>query len=157
MLQNLLKITLPSLNSKVHFSYANEHFIYFVPNREQARYIECDWNTAMTLSNFDEEDFTLLFLGLLAEHSMVFVSANASLLSATLLLFHSLLKPFKWPHPMVFNLPEKFLHLLDSPFPTLVGLNADREFVLETAQLPETHPNCVFVLLDGGVEILNDE
>ncbi len=58
---------------------------------------------------------------------------------------------------MVFNLPEKFLHLLDSPFPTLVGLNADREFVLETAQLPETHPNCVFVLLDGGVEILNDE
>jgi hypothetical protein len=83
----------------------------------------------MCLSNFDEEMLSILFLGLLSENSLVFVSENAALLSSTLMLFNSLLKPFKWSSTMVFNLPENFMHILDSPFPILIGLNADKEYV----------------------------
>ena len=35
--------------------------------------------------------------------------------------FHSLLKPFKWPYPIIFNLPESLLPLLASPIPIIFG------------------------------------
>jgi len=39
------------------------------------------------------------------------------------------LKPFKYPHPMIFNLPEKLLTMLDSPVPTLIGINQDISYL----------------------------
>ena len=32
-----------------------------------------------------------------------------------------MLKPFKWPHPIILNLPNNLLSILDSPVPIIVG------------------------------------
>ena len=66
-----------------------------------------------------------------------------------------MIKPFKWLHPLISNLPDKFLHILGSPFPILVGLNKEKAFVKEN-NLNEIHTNCVFIMLDGEIEILNE-
>ena len=60
-----------------------------------------------------------------------------------------MLKPFKWPHPLIFNLPENFIHILDSPFPILIGINNDLTFVYDN-NLHNEHPNCIFIYLDDG-------
>jgi hypothetical protein len=60
------------------------------------------------------------------EYSLVFCSDNITFLSNTLIFFHNAaLKPLKWIHPLIFNLPEKLLAILDSPVPVLVGINRD--------------------------------
>ena len=47
------------------------------------------------------------------------------------------------------------MHIFDSPFPILVGLNKDKNYVVDN-YLDEKHPNCAFVLLDEDeIEIIN--
>ena len=154
LLMGLYKHSLPSINTNVSFSFRNENFSYNVPNKLYSKYIEADWNGAFVLSNMDEDVFSLIFLAILSEQSIVFVSENSALLTCTLLVFHGLLKPFKFPHPLIFNVPEHILHILDSPFPILVGINKNKEYVVDN-QLAEQHPNCSFILLDNNIEILN--
>jgi len=63
-----------------------------------------------------------------------------------MLFQNSLIRPLKWVHPMVFNLPEKLLPILGSPVPILVGINKDSTFI-QRAQLDKEFPNCLFVHL----------
>lgn len=79
---------------------------------------------------------------------MVFVSSNSNLLSSTILLFHSLLKPFKWHHPLVSSLPQEYMHLIGIPVPILLGLNKDTAYV-ENLKLTTSYESCMFILLDG--------
>jgi hypothetical protein len=118
-----------------------------IPGKEHAKYIDSDHGSLMALQNFNEETFALIFLSILLENSIVFVSSNLAVLSSTLLIFHSLLKPFKWPHPLIFNVPQNLLNILDSPFPVLVGINQDAQFIYEN-ELDQKHPQCIFFLLD---------
>ena len=47
------------------------------------------------------------------------------------LTFYSLLKPFTYPHPMIFNLPSSLLTMLESPVPYLIGINKAASFLNE--------------------------
>ena len=35
--------------------------------------------------------------------------------------FYSLIKPFKWPHPIILNMPQSLEPVLDSPVPIIIG------------------------------------
>lgn len=35
--------------------------------------------------------------------------------------YYSLIKPFKWPHPIFMNLPQSKEPILGSPIPILIG------------------------------------
>ncbi|EGR32985.1 hypothetical protein IMG5_064390, partial [Ichthyophthirius multifiliis] len=155
LLDELKKIYLPKLNTVLQFKFNQETFIYQIPNKDLAKHIEAEWGCSIVLSSLELEQFISIFLSLLLEQSIVFVSNNSALLSSTVLLFHSLLKPFLWPHPLIINLPNNFMHVLDIPIPVLVGLNKDKSFVFEK-KLDLVHENCLFVLLDEKVEILNN-
>lgn len=37
--------------------------------------------------------------------------------------YYALLKPFKWPHSIILNLPHSLESLLGSPAPILIGFN----------------------------------
>lgn len=58
-----------------------------------------------------------------------------------------MLKPFKYPHVFIPNLPEDFLTYLESPVPVLVGVNKSVKF-LETAQLQINRETSLIVDLD---------
>ena len=65
------------------------------------------------------------------------------------LLFHSLLKPFKWPHPLIFTLTDELMNILDSPVPIWVGLNKEKDFVLKL-NLEKKYEFCNFIFLDNN-------
>ena len=67
LLMGLQKHSLPSINTKVSFSFRNENFSFNVPNKLYSKYIEADWNGAFVLSNLDEDVFSLIFLAILSE------------------------------------------------------------------------------------------
>ena len=45
------------------------------------------------------------------------------------LLFHCALKPFLWPHPMVFSVSNELMNLFDAPVPIIVGMNKDFTYI----------------------------
>ena len=72
------------------------------------------------------------------------------------LTFYGLLKPFKWPHPIIFPLPESLFTLLDSPVPIIFGLNQNLEFVKQNS-FDFTYKNIIFVGLDENYLIIDRE
>lgn len=65
------------------------------------------------------------------------------------LTFHNLLRPFTWPHPLIFNLPKTFLQIFDSPVPFIAGVNKPYSFAVEH-KFADNNPNIVFIDLDNG-------
>jgi len=63
------------------------------------------------------------------------------------MLFLACVKPFKWPHPCVMFLTNDMIHLLDSPFPVVIGINKSYDFVAEQ-KLNKTHSHILFINLD---------
>ena len=62
-----------------------------------------------------------LFSALMFEKKLVFLSKNIHLLTATLSVIRSLIKPFKYPFPLIYNLPELLMVLCDAPGAALIG------------------------------------
>lgn len=125
-----------------------------IPQESHCFFLEAEWLSSCVFSNFKCEKFLFLFLALMLEKTLVFFSRNLALLTSTLMTFVCLLKPFKWPHPMIFNIPESLLEFLDSPVPILIGINKGKEYILEK-KLNESHKECIFINIDE-VEIFND-
>ncbi len=100
-----------------------EKITYELPSTDLAGYEEAKWGAALAFSNLPMEDFLFLFFSLLLEKKIVMVSKDIALLTGTIQTFFSLLRPFTWPHPLIFNLPESLFTLLDSPVPFLFGID----------------------------------
>ncbi|EAS06158.1 DENN (AEX-3) domain protein (macronuclear) [Tetrahymena thermophila SB210] len=147
LLEELKNLSTPSINSSIYLSYKQERFMYYVPGQQSAKYIEAEGSSSIVFSCIAYETFIEIFFNILIEQPMVFVSANPALLSSVILMFYSLIKPFKWPHPLISILPQNLIHLLDSPIPIFLGLNMSKQEVLEK-NLCEKHEQCTFVFLD---------
>ncbi|EAS06095.2 DENN (AEX-3) domain protein (macronuclear) [Tetrahymena thermophila SB210] len=157
LLQELAHKDLPDFNSSLHFNIQNERIISKIPSALHAGRLECEWGIYKALQQFDINNFLFLFLSLLLEHSLVFVTKNITLLTSTLLLFsNSILKPLKWINPMIFNLPQKLLPILDSPVPILVGINKDISYI-QKEKIDQEFSNCVFIQLGSSFKVLNSQ
>lgn len=71
------------------------------------------------------------------------------------LSFLALLKPFKWPHASIFNLPFSLLSLLETPFPIILGLNESLAFVLQN-EYPTQYPDFIYVFLDQNMIVMKE-
>jgi len=85
--------------------------------------LEGEWGACLTFSNTTFDELLFYITAIMFETYMVFCSKNITLLTSTLLTLMALIKPFKYPHPQLFNLPENLFTLLDSPVPLLIGVN----------------------------------
>ncbi len=63
------------------------------------------------------------------------------------LTLSSLLYPFRWPHPIILNLPEKLFELLESPVTIIMGINKGIDY-LRDHNLIDNNPHLIFVCLD---------
>lgn len=72
------------------------------------------------------------------------------------LTFYGLMKPFKWPHPIIFPLPESLFTLFDSPVPIIFGLSQSLEFVMEN-KYDANYKNIIFYCLDGNILLIDKE
>lgn len=65
------------------------------------------------------------------------------------LTFHNLLKPFSWPHPLIFNLPKSFLQIFDSPVPFIAGVHKPYEYAVAN-KFALSNPHTIFIDLDNS-------
>src|SRR5687768_11455182 len=70
----------------------------------------------------------------------------------------SLIKPFRYPFPLIFNLPEVLMVLCDAPGAALIGIekifenkskgiNKDEKYFI-SEQLDKEYPSCIYICLD---------
>lgn len=157
ILKNIYENQIPCFSSTLIFPNFDDlkGMIEFkIPQESHCFFLEAEWLSSCVFSNLKCEQFLYLFLALMLEKTLVVFSENLALLTSTLMTFICLLKPFKWPYPMVFNIPENLLEFLDSPVPILIGINQGKKFFIER-KLEKMHKECIFVNLDE-VEIFND-
>ena len=159
ILKNIYENQIPCFSSTLIFPNFDDlkGMIEFkIPQESHCFFLEAEWVSSCVFSNIKCEQFLYLFLALMLEKTLVFFSKSLALLTSTLMTFICLLKPFRWPYPMIFNIPESLLEFLDSPVPILIGINKGKEYVVVDKKLEKTHKECIFVNLDE-VEIYNDD
>lgn len=158
---------MPNFSQKIVFQLAVEEsctlstFSHAVTQR-----LEALWGCFYAFTSIPLETFAFIYLAIFLENSVAFFSTNSSLLSSTLLkitiffliffinfrlTLHNLLRPFTWPHPLIFNLPKSFLQIFDSPVPFIAGINKPYSFSLEN-NFAYNSPNTIFVDLDNGAK-----
>lgn len=64
--------------------------------------------------------------------------------------------PFTWVYPIIYNLPEDCLIMINSPIPIIIGLNMTSEFVMKNViKTSENLNEKIFVFLDEKLLYLN--
>ena len=103
------------------------HFNYVFPETIKKCYaFSFNWNIAILLSMFRNLRMLLkLLTAILLERSVIFISNSETKLSAAVLGFKALIKPFSWCHTLIPVIPGNLIEMLDSPFPLLVGVTTE--------------------------------
>lgn len=112
------------------------------------------------LSNLRFEDFIVIFMSHLFEKKVVFISENNHSLCSAIATFNALLRPFRWTYPVIYNLPETCLPILQSPIPVQIGLKVSaKRFLSEIGPglFPDmkTQTGAIFVFLDESLVMTN--
>ncbi|XP_021715014.1 uncharacterized protein LOC110682988 [Chenopodium quinoa] len=76
------------------------------------------------------ENILTLFAGALLEKQIIFVCSNLGILSASVLSFISLIRPYQWQSLLMPVLPNDMLEFLDAPVPYIVGVQSKSSEVL---------------------------
>lgn len=96
---------------------------FFLPNAEEAFSVESLWGSFITFSYLSFKDIKFLVSAVMLEKKLIIFSSNKTLLTAVLSTLLSIIKPFKYTYPVIFNLPEILLNLCDAPGAALIGIN----------------------------------
>lgn len=75
-----------------------------------------------TFNSYNIELIIDVLLLLMLEIPIAIVSKNESLLQKFMLYFVYIIKPLKYPFPIIFNLPLNMSVVLESPFPSFLGI-----------------------------------
>ena len=72
---------------------------------------------------------------LLLEYSIIIYSSDVTLLSQVIVFLLQIIKPLRYPNPVIVNLPSQMELMLESPFPTLIGITSCKDITLQDTQL----------------------
>jgi len=86
-------------------------------------YVE-KWDFEMIFRSIDTEIIVKLFVTILLEKKILFISKHKSLLSSFSTALVSLIFPFIWMHVYVPLIPDSMKNSLEAPFPYMIGLEA---------------------------------
>lgn len=75
-----------------------------------------------TFSSYNIELIIDVLLLLMLEIPIAIISKHEDLLQKFMLYFVYIIKPLKYPFPIIFNLPLNMSVVLESPFPSFLGI-----------------------------------
>lgn len=104
----------------------------------------CSINFGWVLRCLDPERIVEVFVSLLLERQIVFVSSHYFRLTTCTEALLALLYPFEWPHVYVPMLPRALLDFLNAPLPFVLGIHRD------CLQIKTPPKECVIVDLDNN-------
>jgi len=122
---------------------------FILPAQPKAYTLEAIWGSCLVFCCISLKDLIWFFTALMLERKLIFLSKNLHLLTATLSVIRSLTKPFKYPFPLIFNLPELLMVMCDAPGAALIGINKTEEY-LKAEGLFENYSSGIYVCLDEG-------
>ena len=93
-----------------------------IPPKKIIHLSQCFNDYHIFLNDFSYEDILFLFLSVLLEKSIIIVSKNMNKISSVIGTLLSMIKPFNWVHPTIFDLPEDCYLMINSPLPVILGV-----------------------------------
>lgn len=127
-----------------------------MPLLKKAFLMETEAGFCDFLSRLAFEDFVCLWMAVLLEKNIVFVSESRSMLSSAIACINACIRPLKWSFPLVYLLPRDCLLLLESPVPLQLGIKTSTQQFL--GQIVPVHcpkmlsqDQTLFILLDAGL------
>jgi len=156
----LLSANIPTfgalLNFKLLGSFAETQIEFKLDQQNLAYTFEVSWACTVVFRYITYKDLLWFYTALLLERKLVFLTSNIHLLTAILFVLKSLIKPFSYPFPLIFNLPEVLTVYCDAPGAALIGINKGEEYLKEQ-ELFQQYPSCIFVCLDEEKMYLDPE
>jgi len=132
---------------KLHGNFMETKVPLEIEEAPKASSMESSWACFSIFSYISLKDLLWFYSLLMLERKLVFLSKNLYLLTGTLSVLHSLMKPFRYPFPLIFNLPEVLTVLCDAPGAALIGINKGEEYLKES-DLIGNYPSCIYICLD---------
>ena len=80
-------------------------------------------NLEKLISKINIKTYLQILTSLLLEKTILVYSKNINILTSIITTFHYLIKPLNWVSATIPILPDKLIDLLDSPSPTLIGID----------------------------------
>lgn len=130
LLQKKIEDTYPA---KISFSKEID-IHYTIPDEKGLTLCEGQYGFSDVFNDICYEDWMFILSSILMERTIVFVSPDMRTLTCFLMTFSSQIKPFKWPYPIIYSLPENAQPMLQSPLPILVGLKQSMKYVAKNIQ-----------------------
>jgi len=121
---------------------------FSIPPINEAFSVESLWGSYIVFSYLSLRDIKWLLSAILLEKKLIFLSKNMTLLSATLSVLTTLIKPFLYTYPIIFSVPELLLGLCDAPGAGIMGINKGEDYFWSEDML-NLYPSCVFIFLDS--------
>jgi len=120
---------------------------YQIEESSKGWILESIWACIPVFNYISLKDLLWIFSAFILEKKLVFLSKNIHLLTATMSVIRSLIKPFRYPFPLVYNLPEVLMAICDAPGAAIIGINKGESY-LEEENLLTDYPSCIFICLD---------
>lgn len=76
----------------------------------------------VSFGKIEADMLTDLLIAMLMEEKMHLFSSDVKFLSQLILTLTFMIRPLKYPFPIVYNLPMNKYSMLESPLPALIGL-----------------------------------
>lgn len=124
---------------------------FLIPSEIDCCFLEVESSFVQCFSVVPFEDLIFLLTSLLLETPLIINSEHQGLLGATLLTLVGLMKPFKWPYPIVFSLHLDMSELVSSPTPIIVGLNKEQKSLGKLFEANSLRDDAIFLDIDKGV------
>lgn len=120
-------------NYEASFSFKVEslNFSIKLPSKKQIPFALAFPGAKQILELFSHEEVLFLFLCILLEKTVIFVSRKKSKISNAINTFLCTIKPFSWVHPFVSFLPADCSVIVNSPLPMIIGIHMDSKQVFE--------------------------
>jgi hypothetical protein len=152
LMSEILKLKVPQrFDRKFSLETPQLALEYQTPTPDNALLVENCLGIHELIETFSFEDFIFLLLSMIKEKSIIFISTNLNKLTSIIMSFVGMLKPFRWPYPAIYSLPESCLALINSNYPVLIGLKSSYKYVLKHI-LPDKNLQggnpTIFVFLD---------
>jgi len=121
---------------------------FSIPPINEAFSVESLWGSYIVFSYLSLKDIRWLLSAILLEKKLIFLSKNMTLLSSTLSVLITLIKPFLYTYPIIFSVPEVLLGLCDAPGAGIMGINKGEDYFWSEDMI-NLYPSCVFIFLDS--------
>eukprot|EP01104_Vermistella_antarctica_P008294 TRINITY_DN2070_c0_g2_i1.p1 TRINITY_DN2070_c0_g2~~TRINITY_DN2070_c0_g2_i1.p1 ORF type:complete len:1127 (+),score=295.60 TRINITY_DN2070_c0_g2_i1:341-3721(+) len=123
ILERFRSMKVPPLGQRTYFRARKHIAVHFTrPFFDEEEELFAEWGLPLTFTVLPRRTFFFVLAAILLERKVMFVSSNIHVLSALVLSFTPLIRPFLYQSVLIPVLPSSLSAFLSAPVPFLVGV-----------------------------------